>query len=207
MLRQNIYVVIYAHINALTIQTATHDSAYGLHKTHTTMAQESVMIVDRDAEEFVRLTENDIVVFVANSDGNSVFKYAKTESTKYNNAYLCIVLKEKEVVPIALSSSSILAPYGCEKLFVSGANLNKQFDTLPKRTLRTLVDEGRKVRISQVKSVEFTTKKGKKIDWFEYELVAVGGQKSTFTPSAEQLAQIDEFCVEYLARQNKKLQE
>ena len=30
---QNIYVVIYAHINALTIQTATHDSAYGLHNT------------------------------------------------------------------------------------------------------------------------------------------------------------------------------
>ena len=168
------------------------------------MAQDAVMVCEAEPENASRLVEGDLICFVQTSDGRGVFKYKKNSVQQYDNGYLIAVIKEDDAIPMALSLSSILAPYGKEKPFCKKEmkNLNKGFDTLAKRTYGAL--KGVVVKVNKTEIVQFKSKSGKNIDWTCVELVET---KRTFTPTDEQIAEFDKFVEDYTTKQTKKLQE
>lgn len=168
------------------------------------MAQDAVMVCEAEPENASRLAEGDLICFVRTSDGRGVFKYKKNATQQYDNGYLIAVIKGDDAIPMALSLSSILAPYGKEKPFCKDElkNLNKGFDTLAKRTYNAL--KGVIVKVAKTATVQFTAKSGKTIDWTCVELVET---KKTFAPTDEQVADFDTFVEEYTTKQTKKLQE
>lgn len=158
-------------------------------------SEKTIFVLDNEAEDFSKLAEKDIVAFVATSEGGSVFKYLKSETQKYNNGYLAVIVKGDEIVPFELSHSSITAPYGCEKPFTK--DLNKDFDNLPKVTHKSML--GKTAIVKAVKEVPFKKKNGDTIQWKCYHLVATD---SEFTPTADQQALINEYATERLTKKN-----
>jgi hypothetical protein len=155
-------------------------------------------ILESAPEEFVQLCDGDVIAFVSDSEGGSVFKYIKDESHKYNNGYLVVILRDKELAyPIELSHSSIVAPYKCTAPFTEG--VNKGFANMAKRTHAELI-VGTKLKVTKVATVPFKKKDGDTIDWRCYELTKMGGKP--FVASAEEQQLIDNFVVERLAKKN-----
>ena len=158
-------------------------------------SEKTIFVLDNEAEDFSKLAEKDIVAFVSTSEGGSVFKYLKSETQKYNNGYLAVIVKGDDIVPFELSHSSITAPYGCEKPFTK--DLNKDFDNLPKVAHKSML--GKTAIVKAVKEVPFKKKNGDTIQWKCYHLVATD---SEFTPTEEQQKIIDEYTEERLAKKN-----
>lgn len=169
------------------------------------MAQTAEIKCVAEPDDRVTLNEGDIIVFVQTSDKRGVFTYEKSATSSYTNGFLVAVLKDNDIVPMALSLSSILAPYGCEKPYCTkdSKNLNKGFDTLCKRTYNLILNK--KVKVNHTTTVQFTTKKGDKYDWTCVELNEIGGKNNIFTPNSAQIEQLDNFVAEYIERQTKKL--
>ena len=180
------------------------------HNTHKTMAKDQILIVN-EAVDFTRLSEGDKIAFVKDADGNSVFVYEKSSGEQYNNAFLACIIKGEEIIPVALSVSSILAPYGKTAPFLYEEkdgkksfmkNLNVGFHTSAKRQHSTLRDAGTVIKISRTAIVQFTSKKGENVDWNCYELSKTNEK---FVATSEQTAEITEWVQTYITKQNKKM--
>jgi hypothetical protein len=174
------------------------------------MAKDQIIIV-REAVDFTRLSEGDKFAFVKDADNNSVFVYEKSSGEQYNNAFLACILKGDEIIPVALSVSSILAPYGKTAPFLYEEkdgkksfmkNLNVGFHTSAKRQHSTLRDAGTVIKISRTAIVQFTSKKGESVDWNCYELSKTNEK---FVPNESQISEITEWVQTYLSKQTKKM--
>lgn len=174
------------------------------------MAKDQITIVS-EAVDFTRLSEGDKIAFVKDGEDNSVFVYEKSTGEQYNNAFLAVIIKGDEIIPVALSVSSILAPYGKTAPFLYEEkdgkkqfmkNLNVGFHTSAKRQHSTLRDNGTVIKINRTTIVQFTSKKGAAIDWNCYELTKTNEK---FVATSEQIGEITNWVQTYLTKQNKKI--
>jgi hypothetical protein len=163
------------------------------------MADKNIIICEESAEDFLRLAKNDVIVFVKTSDNRAVFKYEKSETQKYNNGFVAVLLRENGAYPFALSLSSILAPYKKTNPF-DGKGLAVGFSNNPKYTHADLLSKGTKVAVKNTAIVQFTAKSGKDIDW---NVVHLERTADTYSLNDEEQALVDEFVEDYLAKHNK----
>jgi hypothetical protein len=163
------------------------------------MAQDATIYREREAEDFVRLTEGDKIAFVRPTDGNGVFKFGG--NSKQNNGYVAVIIRDGEpAYPFELSMSSITAPYGVEPPYKK-QGVNKLFYSAVKRAYSQFVESGQVIEVKESTTVQFTSKKGPS-PWTCYLFEKVD---EFYTLSPENQKLVDEFATEHHAYKIERL--